>query len=108
MGDFVEAAPLERLPVGTGMAVEIEGKPVALFNVGGQVHAIGDACPHMGGSLGLGKLSDTIVTCNLHGMKIDVVSGCFAGTTGFAVASYPVKIVAGKIMVAVDDGSPTT
>ena len=102
MADFVEAARLDEVPVGAGRAVTIEGKPIALFNVGGQVHAIGDTCPHMGGSLGLGQLDGTIVTCNLHGMKIDVVSGCFAGTTGFAVVSYPVKIVAGKIMVAVD------
>ena len=100
--EFVEAAPLERLPVGCGMAVEIEGKAIALFNVGGQIHAIGNACPHMGGPLAAGKLDGTIVTCNLHGMRIDVVNGCFAGTTGVAVASYPVMVRDGMIWVATD------
>jgi 3-phenylpropionate/trans-cinnamate dioxygenase ferredoxin subunit len=103
MADFVEAARLDEIPVGTGKSVEVAGKQVGLFNVGGQFHAIDDACPHFGTSLGSsGKLHGSIVTCSMHGMKIDVVTGCFPASEGFAVTSYPVMVLAGKILVAVD------
>jgi 3-phenylpropionate/trans-cinnamate dioxygenase ferredoxin subunit len=49
----------------------------------------------------MGRLDGMIVTCPVHGMKFDVATGCFAGTSGFGVASYPVKAVDGKIMAAV-------
>ena len=101
MDNFVEAARLEEIPAGTGRAVTVEGKAVALFNVEGQIYAIDDICPHAGSSLGNGKLDGRIVTCRSHGMKIDVVTGCFPPSEGFAVASYPVMVLAGKILVAV-------
>ena len=101
MADFVEAARLDQLPPGTSMAVTIAGKEVAIFNVDGQIHAIDDTCPHFGASLGgSGKLNGSIVTCSMHGMRIDVTNGCFPASSGFAVASYPVMVLAGKILVA--------
>jgi 3-phenylpropionate/trans-cinnamate dioxygenase ferredoxin component len=107
MGNFVDAALLDDVPEGTGKAVEIAGKPVALFNVGGQIYAIDDTCPHFGASLGgSGKLQGRVVTCSMHGMRIDVVTGCFPASQGFAVASYPVMVVAGMIRVAVVETGP--
>jgi 3-phenylpropionate/trans-cinnamate dioxygenase ferredoxin component len=106
MADFVEAARLDDLPVGTGKAVAIADKAVALFNIDGQVYAIDDTCPHAGSSLGHGKLNGRVVTCRSHGMKIDVMTGCFPASEGFAVASYPVIVVAGMIMVALDPLPP--
>jgi nitrite reductase/ring-hydroxylating ferredoxin subunit len=102
MSEFIEAAREDEVPPGTGKTVEIAGKGVALFNVDGQIYAIDDICPHAGSSLGNGKLDGRIVTCRSHGMKIDVVTGCFPASEGFAVASYQVMILAGKIMVALD------
>ena len=102
MADFVEAAQVDQVPPGTGMAVTIAEKQVALFNVGGQIYAIDDICPHAGSSLGNGKLDGRIVTCRSHGMKIDVVTGCFPASEGFAVASYQVMVLAGMILVALE------
>ena len=84
-----------------GSVFTVVGRSVACFNVGGAVYAIDDTCPHAGGSLGTSKLDGMIVTCRGHGMKFDVTTGCFAGSSAFGVASYPVKVVNGKIMVAV-------
>jgi 3-phenylpropionate/trans-cinnamate dioxygenase ferredoxin subunit len=108
MDDFVEAARLDELPAGAGLAITIAGKSIALFNVGGAIYAIDDICPHAGSSLGNGKLEGRIVTCRSHGMKIDVVTGRFPASQGFAVASYPVMVLAGKIMVALDVLTPAT
>jgi 3-phenylpropionate/trans-cinnamate dioxygenase ferredoxin subunit len=100
MSDFIEAARLDEVPPGKSISITVADKPVGLFNVEGQIYAIDDICPHAGASLGLGHLNGRIVTCAHHGMKIDVVTGCFPASTGFAVASYPVLVVAGKIMVS--------
>ena len=98
---FVEVARLHQVPPGKGSVFTVADKNVAVFNVAGTIYAIADACPHAGGSLGAARLDGTIVTCAWHGMKIDVTTGCFAGRPESAVDSYPVKIVDGKITVAV-------
>lgn len=108
MPDFVEAARLDEVPAGTGKTVTIAEKSIAVFNVDGQIYAIDDICPHAGSSLGNGKLDGRIVTCRSHGMKIDVVTGCFPASEGFAVASYPVIVLAGKILVALGGSWPAT
>lgn len=101
MPEFIEIARVEQIPDGSGVPFKAAGKDVALFKVGGNICAIADTCPHAGGSLGLGKLDGKIVTCPVHGMKFDVTTGCFSGTSDFGVATYPVKVVDGKIMVGV-------
>ena len=95
MADFVEVAGLEQIRPGTGSRFIIEDKEMAIFNVDGTICAISDTCPHAGGSLGMGKLDGKIVTCPVHGMKFDVTTGCFAGTSDFGVASYKAKVVDG-------------
>lgn len=95
--DFVEVARLDEVLPGTGFRVM--DRPVAVFNVDGTICAIADSCPHAGGSLGMGRLDGTIVTCPMHGMKIDVTTGCFAGTADSAVDSYEVKVMDGAILV---------
>jgi 3-phenylpropionate/trans-cinnamate dioxygenase ferredoxin component len=101
MPAFIEIAHFDEVSPGRGSRFIAAGQDVALFNVDGTICAIADTCPHAGGSLGMGKLDGSIVTCPLHGMKFDVTTGCFAGTSEFGVASYPVKVVDGKVMAAV-------
>jgi 3-phenylpropionate/trans-cinnamate dioxygenase ferredoxin component len=97
--EFVEVARLEQVPPGRGSLFVVAGHNVAVFNVAGTICAIADTCPHAGGSLGMGRLNGHIVTCPKHSMKFDVTNGCFAGTPDSGVASYPVKVVDGTIMV---------
>lgn len=60
-----------------------------------------DGCLHAGVSLGAGKLEGTVVTCRAHGWRYDVTTGCTKHVPDYGVKSYPVKIVDGKILVAV-------
>jgi nitrite reductase/ring-hydroxylating ferredoxin subunit len=99
--DFIEVARLDQVPPGKGSLFTAAGKSVAVFNVAGKICAIADTCPHAGGSLGMGKLDGRIVACPKHGMEFDVTTGCFAGSPESGVASYRVKVVDGKIMVAI-------
>jgi nitrite reductase/ring-hydroxylating ferredoxin subunit len=101
MGEFVETIALTRLPLGKSMVVRVAGRDIALFNVDGQVYATGDVCAHAGASLGSGKLHGTTVTCPAHGFRYDVTTGKCTSIQGLRVASYPVKVVEGKILIAV-------
>ena len=101
MAEFIEAAHLNQLPVGTGTCVKIANKDVALFNVDGTIFAMEDACLHQGGSLGCSDLAGRVVTCRAHGWRYDVTTGSTLHVPGYGVATYPVKMVDGKIMVAI-------
>ena len=101
MADFVEAAQLDQVPLGTSKVVKLMDKNVALFNVDGNIYAIEDTCLHAGASLGAGKLNGIIVTCRAHGLRYDVTTGHLTSSPELGVASYPVKLVDGKIMVAI-------
>ena len=103
MANYVEVADIDQLPPGRGTVVTVEGKDVALFNVDGTVYAIEDACLHHGMSLGTSKLEGKIVTCRGHGWKYDVTTGSTYPVPGTGVAAYPVKVVEGKILVAIDE-----
>jgi nitrite reductase/ring-hydroxylating ferredoxin subunit len=103
MANFVEVAHVEQLLPGSGRVVRIDGKDLALFNVDGTIYAIDDSCRHQGLSLGTSKLEGKIVACRGHGWKYDVTTGSTLASPGYGVAAYPVKVVDGKIMVAVDE-----
>lgn len=69
MGDFVKVGRKDEIEPGTGKTVDVEGTPVALFNVGGTYYAVHNTCRHRGGPLGEGELSGSVVTCPWHGWQ---------------------------------------
>jgi nitrite reductase/ring-hydroxylating ferredoxin subunit len=101
MADFIEAARLNELPPGTGTCVTVAGKDVALFNVEGAIYAMEDSCLHQGLSLGTSKLEGKVVTCRGHGWRYNVTTGKTLHVPDYGMATYPVKVVDGKIMVAI-------
>jgi nitrite reductase/ring-hydroxylating ferredoxin subunit len=106
MADFIEVAGVDELPPGTGTTVTVAGKDVALFNMDGTIYAMEDACLHRGLSLGTSKLEGKVVTCRAHGWRYDVTTGCTRYVKDYGVRTYSVKIVDGKIMVAVATPPP--
>jgi len=103
VANYFEVASLEQFPPGAGTVVTIEGKDIALFNVDGIIYAMDNGCLHQGLSLGTSPLDGKIVTCRGHGWKYDVTTGSTLNSPGYGVSAYRVKLVDGKIMVAVDE-----
>ena len=66
---------MSAVPEGMCEAFKVDGRRVALYNVGGVFYATQDFCRHKGGSLGKGTLEGSVVRCPLHGWKFDVISG---------------------------------
>lgn len=75
MGDLREVARAAELPPGSAQCVEVEGRRIALFNVGGRILAVDDTCTHRGGPLSEGDVEGGRVTCPWHGAQFDLESG---------------------------------
>jgi len=76
MSTFIKVATRKELPVGARKVVEVDGVPVALFNVAGVICAIEDVCTHDGGPLAEGQLvSPHIIACPRHGAEFHVCTG---------------------------------
>jgi len=66
---------LADLPEGTMKPAKLEGLPVLMARVEGQVHVMAGMCGHMRTLLHQGSLEGKTVTCPLHGSQYDVETG---------------------------------
>ncbi len=71
----VKVANRSEVPPGGKKLVEIDGRPIALFNVEGVFYAIDDVCTHDGGPLAEGKVAGNQIECPRHGARFDVRTG---------------------------------
>jgi nitrite reductase/ring-hydroxylating ferredoxin subunit len=55
---------------------------------------------HWPARLGAGELRGTIVRCPAHGWRYDVCTGQTLNEPDYEVASFPVQVVDGTILVA--------
>lgn len=95
-GKVLDLAALEpRTPI----LVTVNGDDVMLYRRGEEVFAIGNECPHQGGSLCDGWVDGDIVTCPLHGWEFDLRSGVCMTIPGERVPRYAVTVEDGAIMV---------
>jgi len=98
---FLRAAKMEEVPAGTIREFQLDGKTVALANVGGKLFAINNVCLHRGGPLGQGDLAGQIVTCACHGWQYDVTSGKLTANPAIGVETYEVELRGDDIFVDV-------
>ena len=104
-GSYQAVARESDLAPGQVTTVEVDGRAVALANVGGALCAIQDECPHASASLGEGKLDGWSLECPLHGASFDVRSGeVLGGPATSQATTYPVKVEDGVVKVAAAGG----
>lgn len=101
MSTFVKVARASDVEEGKGLIVWAGPLKVALFRCEGAIYAIRNQCPHMGGDLGEGLLTGTVVRCPDHGWKFDVRTGKSPDAELVAVRSFEVKIEGEDVYVAV-------
>ena len=89
---------------GHGKIFTINGKKVAMFSIDGELFAFDDECPHVGASLGKGKLEGKLVTCPAHDWQFDITNGeCITVDRcddGSYVEIYPVKMENDEIILS--------
>jgi len=100
--EFMEIAPASELPNGERLFVEIEGKPIVIFNIAEQLFSIADVCSHDDGPVGEGDIEGYNITCPRHGAEFDVRTGKVMQMPAVVdIPAYPVKIVDGMIQLGI-------
>ena len=109
-------AAVHEIPPGGRKRVEVEGRPIAIFNVNGELFALLDRCPHQGARLSEGKLvglveaeapgeyrysrRGEIIRCPWHNWEYDLRTGKSRCEPERArVRSFPVAIEPGQTLV---------
>ncbi|MPZ59282.1 MAG: Rieske 2Fe-2S domain-containing protein [Rhizobiales bacterium] len=115
MAKHVVAAVAEITPGGRKL-VDVKGRPIVVFNLGGEFFALSNRCPHRGGSLCHGKLvglveSSTpgeyrysrrgeIIRCPWHSWEFDIRTGkSWCDPARLRIRHYPVSVEAGAQLV---------
>jgi len=99
MANFVRVCKTADVKEGCGRSIEINGKPLALFNVDGGFYAINDVCGHRGGPLGEGELDGKTVICPWHGWRYNVTTGENELVPDLPTEKYELKIEGEDILV---------
>ncbi|HEX4601493.1 MAG TPA: chlorite dismutase family protein [Gemmatimonadales bacterium] len=100
---YTPVATLTDLPPGASRRVYAAGEAVALFNVGGSVHAIANRCTHARASLSEGTVDPRrcAVTCPWHEGVFSLETGQpLGGPPALPVAVYRVKLEGDTVLIA--------
>ena len=100
MSAYRPVLPASELPPGEARRVEIDGLEIALFNVGGTIHATENTCLHAGGPLHEGSLEDGVVTCPWHEWRFELATGRCNLNPKVRLKRYPVRVREGTIEVS--------
>lgn len=104
MTDFIKVAQVDDLEDGELMAVEVDGEPVCLAKVDGEVYAFTDDCTHIGGPLNEGELDGDVLTCPWHGAQFNVRTGkVLRGPARQDIQTYAVRVDNQDIFVSIPD-----
>lgn len=101
MSEWIDVMPASALAESEHVVVDIDGDDVAVFNIGGEFHAIADVCTHDGAEIASGELDGDEIICPRHGARFCIRTGEVKCAPAYeSVASYPVRVVDGRIQVA--------
>lgn len=100
MADWIEVAAADEIAPGACRTVEVDGKWVAVFNLGGEFHAIEDVCTHDGGDLASGEIDGDAIVCPRHGARFCIKTGEVLSPPAYEdVPTFPVRVQDGKVQV---------
>jgi multimeric flavodoxin WrbA/nitrite reductase/ring-hydroxylating ferredoxin subunit len=103
---WVDVGDAEQLAKTEIQSLRALNSPIALSCKDGRFGAVSNACNHVGGPLGEGRLDGDFIMCPWHGWKFHRCTG--VGEPGYEedrVPSFPVKIESGRVFV--DVANPT-
>ena len=104
MPDFIKVASTSDLPPGQAMVVQIDGRPIALFNVNGAYYALDNMCMHRGGPLGEGFVDQRNLTvqCPWHGWVYSLATGESLINSMAKVEKFDVVVEGDEVKVSLE------
>ena len=100
--EYVAIAGVDELPPGERLFVTIDDAQIIVFNLAGQLYAIGDICSHDGNVLNDAPVEGYEVVCPRHGARFDLRNGKATSLPAVVgIPAYPVRVQAGQIEVGV-------
>ena len=98
--EWQRAAGRAEIAPGEMLGVRVGDEQVVLVELGGEVHALGDICPHAYALLSQGYIEGGEIECPLHAARFDIRTGrCLEGPTTEGVAVYEVKFEGADVYV---------
>jgi 3-phenylpropionate/trans-cinnamate dioxygenase ferredoxin subunit len=102
-------------PIGTHRVVEVDGRSIGVFNIGGRFYGLLNRCAHQGGPLCAARrttgtlVSDgwrlewihegEIIACPWHGLEYHVPTGRCLAFPHIRVRTYEVTVVGDDVVV---------
>lgn len=103
MANWVEVAKRSDLQAGKGLTVWVNERDLAIYEHKGQVYAMFNKCPHRGGQLADGHITENgSVICPLHTWDFDVKTGISRYDNKDYVPTYPARFNGDAIEVDAD------
>ncbi len=100
----ITIASTDELGPGERKLIELDGHPIALFNIDGEYHCIADICSHDDGPVAEGELLGCEIECPRHGARFDVRTGKVLSFPAIVdIQSYDVYIVGEDVLVEIPD-----
>ena len=100
--DYVEIAPVDQIPTGERLFVELGGKSIVLINLAGKLFAIGDVCSHDNGPVGDGEIEENEIICPRHGARFNIHTGKATSLPAIVdIPAYPVRVVEEMVEIGI-------
>lgn len=102
-GRWVRIATTDAIADDDMIAVEIEGRQIAVYHVGDAFHATANICTHAYALLTDGFLDECIIECPLHAGRFDIRTGKALGPpVNRDLKVYRLKVEGDDILVELD------
>lgn len=102
-GRWIKIATTDAIAEDDMIAVEIEGRHIALYHVGGTFHATANICTHAYALLTDGFLDECTVECPIHAGRFDIRTGrALDPPVTIDLKTYRLKLEGDDILVELD------
>jgi nitrite reductase/ring-hydroxylating ferredoxin subunit len=102
MAEFIRVASVSDLASGSGVVIDVNGRPIALFNVNGTFYALDNTCAHRGGPLGEGYVdcANLTVQCPWHGWVYGLSDGASTFNPLARVEKFDVQVEGDDVKIS--------
>lgn len=96
----------DELWAGELIPAKVAGKAIFVTNIGGEIKAYEDRCPHQLNTLSDGTFDGHTLMCKTHRWRFDLATGCGINPSSSRLFAVPVRTHDGRIQVSLDTQQP--